>query len=115
MMNFITNHLEKHIIDEGMISPKMYDPYKMQDKVSIAIFDKNEEGYTRKRFLITVEDLKAPANIELHPEVFSDELINFLKDFKELLQDESNGSSVHITERYSQKYIDKLIQKIKNQ
>jgi len=41
------------------ITPNMYDPHKMQYKISIAIMEKIENSNDlKKRFIITVDDLK---------------------------------------------------------
>jgi hypothetical protein len=40
-----------------LTSPTMYDPIKMQYKVSLAVMEKNEQG-VYKSFMITVDDVK---------------------------------------------------------
>jgi len=57
LFNFIKEGVEEHIKDhpELMSSPTMYDPDKLQDKMSFAIMQKNEQGYLTKKFFITVE------------------------------------------------------------
>ena len=41
-----------------IISTVMYDPDKLQDKVSIAVFDDVDGGHLIKKYLITVDKLR---------------------------------------------------------
>jgi len=50
---------EKHNLKTSMI---MYDPNKLQDKVSFAIMEENENG-SHKSFIITVDDSKKMTDI----------------------------------------------------
>jgi hypothetical protein len=43
--------------DVDDMSTTLYDPDKLQDKVSVMVMEKMPEGYY-KRFMVTVEDLR---------------------------------------------------------
>jgi hypothetical protein len=54
----LIKEIQKLVEEKGeIVSPIMYDPIKLQYKVSIAVMEDCEKG-TIKRFSITVDDLK---------------------------------------------------------
>lgn len=54
LLILIKNNLESNPEIE-LISPIMYDPIKMEQKISLAIIEKNDKG-SYKRFTITIDD-----------------------------------------------------------
>jgi hypothetical protein len=56
LLKIIKTNLDYNVIVD-LTSPTMYDPDKLQNKVSFMVMEKLPEG-CYKRFLVTVEDLR---------------------------------------------------------
>lgn len=55
IIQIIQDALKAYEDEIGIVSPKMYCPNKMQNKVSVKTVNKVQDGYT-PRFMITVDD-----------------------------------------------------------
>ena len=57
LLRVLIKEVENHYSEIGITSPIMYDPDKLQYKVSFSIMERVDGG-VRHSFMVTVDDLK---------------------------------------------------------
>jgi hypothetical protein len=45
------------VVGADVVSPTMYDEHRLDEKVSVYVFQENENGHLSKKFKITVETI----------------------------------------------------------